>query len=603
MPTMEARTGLHSAYHQGKQGSLHLTVYLPDSGAASDWVVHVPAFAEEMNKSRAVVSHQARELTRLGHAVIVLDPYGTGDSEGGFEQANWNLWVEDLVDLCETLRIQGVSGLTLWGHRLGCLLATEAATRLKKPPDQLMLWQPVHSGRQQLTQFLRVRMAATMAGNATSDESMAALRQRLESGESIEVAGYSLAGKFYQQLSDRSLQDYTLSPEPVVTVVEVATGANMVLTPVTQKQLALWEAGGVRCEGIAVTGNAFWMTQELAEAPELIRQTTSWFSSHRPCTQDVGVSMQDLLLDPVAKSSNEDILPLVFNCEGKALVGLLHKPHGAIQETGVVIVVGGPQYRAGSHRQFVSLASSLARHGVPVFRFDFRGMGDSEGEHPGFIGLDSDIRCAIDTFVQATGLHKVVIWGLCDAATAAVTYAPGDERVVGLVLANPWVYSPEGSARAYLRYYYIQRLFSRTFWNKVLAGKFNLAGSVRSIFQLLGKSRAQVGGSTQAPAPLEEQLENVHSAETSPDLVALFASSLKAFHGRVLLILSGRDLVAAEFKDAGKSDPGLRRVLARGSVETLDFPGFDHTFSHSSAQSEVERCTLEYLRKFDLDRS
>src|SRR5690349_14351227 len=84
-----------------------------------------------------------------------------------------------------------------------------------------------------------------------------------------------------------------------------------------------------------------------------------------------------------------------FQCQGEQLVGILS---GAEQPAtrGVLILVGGPQYRAGSHRQFTLLARHLAEHGVPSLRFDYRGMGDSGGEVRSFEDVSPDIRCAID---------------------------------------------------------------------------------------------------------------------------------------------------------------------------------------------------------------
>ena len=64
---------------------------------------------------------------------------------------------------------------------------------------------------------------------------------------------------------------------------------------------------------------------------------------------------------------------LVFGCGGEALVGVLARPD-APAARGVLIVVGGPQYRAGSHRQFTHLARELARNGIASLRFDYRGM-------------------------------------------------------------------------------------------------------------------------------------------------------------------------------------------------------------------------------------
>jgi hypothetical protein len=53
---------------------------------------------------------------------------------------------------------------------------------------------------------------------------------------------------------------------------------------------------------------------------------------------------------------------LAIPCGAERLVGILAKP-SVCGDTGVVIVVGGPQYRAGSHRQFVLLARTLAAAG------------------------------------------------------------------------------------------------------------------------------------------------------------------------------------------------------------------------------------------------
>ncbi len=70
---------------------------------------------------------------------------------------------------------------------------------------------------------------------------------------------------------------------------------------------------------------------------------------------------------------------LSFSCHDSWLYGILSLPEKVISR-GVLIVVGGPQYRVGSHRQFMLLARYLAAHGVPVMRFDCRGKGDSEGD-------------------------------------------------------------------------------------------------------------------------------------------------------------------------------------------------------------------------------
>src|SRR5688572_8417307 len=153
-----------------------------------------------------------------------------------------------------------------------------------------------------------------------------------------------------------------------------------------------------------------------------------------------------------------------FSCENAALVGILHQTRMPAKR-GILMVVGGPQYRVGSHRQFVLLARSLAANGIPVMRFDHRGIGDSDDPYLGFEALEHDLSAAIDAFrASHPSLKEIVLFGLCDAASAILLYAYRDPRIVGLVLLNPWVRTAESEARTYLRHYYGQRLLAPDFW-------------------------------------------------------------------------------------------------------------------------------------------
>jgi len=153
----------------------------------------------------------------------------------------------------------------------------------------------------------------------------------------------------------------------------------------------------------------------------------------------------------------------IGRCEA-TMIGVLHA--GADEaERGVVIVVGGPQIRAGSHRQFVLLARRWAAAGVPVLRFDCRGKGDSGGEFIDFEHLDDDIAAAVDALVaRRPAVREVILWGLCDGASAILMYAHRDPRVAGVAIVNPWVRTEDGIARAYLKHYYARKLVQAAFW-------------------------------------------------------------------------------------------------------------------------------------------
>ena len=131
----------------------------------------------------------------------------------------------------------------------------------------------------------------------------------------------------------------------------------------------------------------------------------------------------------------------------------------------MIVVVGGPQYRVGSHRQFVLLGRALASQGIAVLRFDLTGMGDSVGQAAGFEHCGKDVRDATSFLLESVaGLDRVCLWGLCDGASASLLYGRHDPRVGRMVLLNPWVRTEAGLAQAYLDTYYTRRLRSRAFW-------------------------------------------------------------------------------------------------------------------------------------------
>ena len=253
-----------------------------------------------------------------------------------------------------------------------------------------------------------------------------------------------------------------------------------------------------------------------------------------------------------------------FECKNDSLLGVIAAPDEP-RDTGVVIVVGGPQYRVGSHRQFTLLARRLARAGVSTLRFDYRGMGDSTGEPRGYEDIAADIRCAIDAFVtKVPGLQRVVLWGLCDGASAACFYAPTDPRVKGLVLANPWIRTEQTEAQAYLKQYYVRRVFDRDFWRKLSRGAFRIGPALRS---LAGNVKAASIGRAQQ-----------HSGNAATSLPSRVIGAIGAIHGRVLVLLSANDLVAAEFKGLMQTMP-WKAMTTHAAVESVNVDDANHTFS------------------------
>lgn len=277
---------------------------------------------------------------------------------------------------------------------------------------------------------------------------------------------------------------------------------------------------------------------------------------------------------------------VVFSCKDDPLVGVLAMAEagGQPSETGVLVVVGGPQYRVGSHRQFLLLSRRLAAAGYPVFRFDVRGMGDSSGAQRRFDALSEDIGAAIDAFMTACpSVRKVVIWGLCDAASAALIYvdATKDARLAGLILLNPWVRSEASLAQTHIKHYYGNRLMQKEFWLKLLTGRLSVFKSVRGLLRSVSLAR----GTSATPGSVERTFQE------------RMIEGWKCVPGPVLLILSGQDYTAMEFLDYAAANGDWSAQLAGNRVTRVDLHEADHTFSSAAFRAAVEDASIAWLSR------
>jgi exosortase A-associated hydrolase 1 len=202
---------------------------------------------------------------------------------------------------------------------------------------------------------------------------------------------------------------------------------------------------------------------------------------------------------------------LSFDCEGAVLAASLDEAAGS---TGLLIVSGGNEVRSGAHRGMAMLASRIAAEGHPVFRFDRRGIGDSEGDNGGYTSSGSDIAAAIAAFRQATPqLARVVAFGNCDAASALLLHQP--LALDALILANPWTYeSDEGQAdepalppAAAIRARYMARLTDPKSLLRLFKGEIDVRKLARGLSALRRKPGAVAPDSL--PARLDRALERL----------------------------------------------------------------------------------------------
>ena len=258
-------------------------------------------------------------------------------------------------------------------------------------------------------------------------------------------------------------------------------------------------------------------------------------------------------------------LPLTFACGSLTLAGTLDT---APSKTGLLIVSGGNEIRAGAFSGQARLAKSIAKAGFPVFRFDRRGVGDSEGENRGFRSSSRDIASAREAFrALAPEVDRVIAFGNCDAASALML--TGGEGFDGLILSNPWTIedeeddAPGDLPPAAIRERYAQKLKDPRQLKRLLSGEVNLGKLARGLFKASQTAPKQTTG-------LAEEIR----------------AGLETFHGPVSILLAGADRTARVFAENwSANDPRIRRCEGAG-----------HAYVEPEHQAWLEAQILAALR-------
>lgn len=260
---------LSAAFLAGTRGRIFAVLRQP-AQTASAGVLIIPPFAEEMNKSRHLFTEVGNALAELGIASVLIDLYGTGESEGEFADGDWDVWKADLAAVVSWCRTQNIPITRLLALRLGCALGCEAARDHGWRLERTVLWQPVLSGSRALDQFLRLRVAATMM-QKDGKETTAALRERLKSGESLEVAGYMLTGRLAGQLDRVDLPGVMSANLGAVNWIEIVRSPTSAPPTPAVKAVEQARLAGLNVELQALEGEPFWSSVEIVRNRALVQ--------------------------------------------------------------------------------------------------------------------------------------------------------------------------------------------------------------------------------------------------------------------------------------------------------------------------------------------
>ncbi len=279
------------------------------AGAASRGaIVYIHPFAEEMNFSRHMAALQSRMLAAQGYAVLQIDLLGCGDSAGDFSEASWSAWVADIIAAARWMQSHRIihnptdstEPLIFWGLRVGCLLATEAASALDEPVD-FLFWQPVLSGEAYWRQFRRLEVAAkAVVARALENDSDARKNKPesvAENTPEIEIAGYRVSPALVAGLSASHLALPVNTRR--VSCIEVSawqaldeSNTNSLplphslpnsssMSPSLAAAVDAWREQGTSVRCAVVPGTAFWQIAEAEDCPPLRAATVQLLTEGR----------------------------------------------------------------------------------------------------------------------------------------------------------------------------------------------------------------------------------------------------------------------------------------------------------------------------------
>jgi exosortase A-associated hydrolase 2 len=260
---------------EGGQGRVFAT-YFPPRGSLKGAMLYLPPFAEEMNRCRVAVADQARQFAELGYATLLLDLFGTGDSEGDFSEVSWQRWLQDADLAARWLEDRSGAAVGLWGFRLGALLGADAARLHPGRFNYLLMWQPVLDGKLFFTQYLRLRVAYLMDRGLPA-ETTESMRQRLQAGGTVEVAGYLLSGCIAADLDAKRLADMTDLRGLEIGWFEHVSEAGKALSAPGQKAIEHLRGQSCTVDAQTYVGAPIWQLHDRDQVPQLVELTTELF--------------------------------------------------------------------------------------------------------------------------------------------------------------------------------------------------------------------------------------------------------------------------------------------------------------------------------------
>ncbi|MBT3049234.1 MAG: alpha/beta hydrolase [Candidatus Thiodiazotropha sp.] len=293
------------------------------------------------------------------------------------------------------------------------------------------------------------------------------------------------------------------------------------------------------------------------------------------------------------------------NRNGELLFVITHVPNQVEQKDAVILLLSpGVKMRVAPHRLYNKMADEFVNQGYVVARFDFSGLGDSEGEIEEDLLADfyntvqfgryvNDTVDAMDWAERKYKKNRFILAGLCGGAITGLLAGQVDERVEALLSLNIPVildgsnqdktkYLTEGQLDR-LKKNYLKRLFDLKSWLRLLTFK--------SDYKLLFKSLIRKNKKRDS----EKQQDNAVDSNVNPLFEPAFMDWIDRSK-KMLLIFSGSDRLTWEYNEKFATPNKDKLDAINGGFEVHVVDEANHIFSYKSWYEEMMKLSLQWLK-------
>lgn len=460
---------------EGQFGWLHLAEHAPRRRAG--FVICTPPGRDDRCSHRHMRT-LAQSLAGLGFPVMRIDPLGVGESlDLGETDEAWGLWRTGAAQAVAFLKAQtGIDQVIMCGLRMGARLAADI------PADGLVLLAPVATGK---TWLRELKLAASLSRTAGPDDQDSRESEGLylnaatvQGLQSVDLAGLpggaSHALVFAQNAQARSIAD-RLAELGAATEVHAFPGYEDLLDDSHSSKAPLEVFDTLLTWADTTYGDLQASPIQPKFAPVVLKQ-----EGFQETPVDLGLGSNGMVTRPAAASG----LGLIFcntSCEPRSGIG----------------------------RFAVSTARTLAVEGVTSLRFDFLGVGDSDGEGEGHMytaDRQAEFLRASD-YLRSQGCTTIAVVAVCSGAfhtIRAMGALPAIEQ--GYCVSSKLVWregeslDPQFRDQGKATASYAAGVRNPETWKRLLKGDIDLIAVGRTLSgRLLTKLKARLDQSAGAP--------------------------------------------------------------------------------------------------------